>query len=525
MLQPIVHDQYIAARAYYGATVGLFFIEGITRHALLCQSRLRIRKQQDVSHWRIVVLIHDLLTLPLPIPLLAINVLDLARFTIFAVLNIIFALNNNQYTTDYKLYGWLTIANGGLALLLAARSNLFSVVLRIPAPVLLQYHRWIGLATVAHATVHVAFNIMHFVQTEQVNVNLTSPRIRVGLVAWVALTLIFATALPMIRRRYFEVFYYSHFLFLVFMAGALYHTTNGPEFLLPGFALWVVDRAIRLAYGLRKITVEDVAYYQGDLTKLKVSGVRAAKPGQMIWIQFLGISWAHWHPFTVASVAPDSTLPTTTIAIRGLGGYTLAVQRLADKAPAPDEARRSVRIRLDGPYGVGRFHWPDERLVVLVAGGVGITPGLSICSSLIHSTRADAAPVHHVHLLWVVKEASHIAWFAEELRSLYMCSGGNMSSVKLEIAIHITKSAVPLEDTATTMKQPHLSMANDPWTLDSGRPKIRQWFAKIRTNGPKTDAAVNVCGPAGLVRDVRRASIAESGRECIFRVEEESFER
>lgn len=41
MVQPIVRDQYIAARAYFGAVVGLFFLEGITRHILLFQSRLQ----------------------------------------------------------------------------------------------------------------------------------------------------------------------------------------------------------------------------------------------------------------------------------------------------------------------------------------------------------------------------------------------------------------------------------------------------------------------------------------------------
>ncbi|KAJ3479218.1 hypothetical protein NLG97_g8377 [Lecanicillium saksenae] len=526
MVQPIVQDQYVAARAYFGAIVGLLFLEGAIRHILLIQSRLQNRKEQHVRHWRITTLVHRTLTCSLPIPLLtAYSVPDVVRFVIFAALNVIFALNDNQYTTDYKLYGWLTIANGGLALLLAARSNLFSLVLRIPGPVLLQYHRWIGLATVSHATVHVAFNIMHFVNTDQIATNLANARIRVGLMAWICLALIFLTALPIIRRRYFELFYYTHFLFFVFMVGALYHTTNGPEFLLPGFSLWVVDRAIRLIYGFRKITVERVTYYEGDLTKLQLSGARAAKPGQIVWLQLLGISFAHWHPFTVASVAPDSTSPKSTVAIRGIGGYTLAVQRLVEKPLASDDAPSIVRIRLDGPYGVGRFNWYDERLIVLVAGGVGITPGLSISSSIIHGAANSAMPIRHIYLLWIVKEVSHIAWFAEELRHLQTLSNQDTSRVKFNITVHVTRSAVSPENSAMEMQKPSTTAADPSWRLERGRPNIQEWFGKIIKEVPNMDAAVNVCGPHDLVRDVRRASVVESCHKSLFRVEEESFER
>jgi hypothetical protein len=63
--------------------------------------------------------------------------------------------------------------------------------------------------------------------------------------AWLSLAIIFLTSLPFVRRHLFEAFYYPHFLLRVFTVGALIHTTNGPEFLLPGLSLWAVDRLIR----------------------------------------------------------------------------------------------------------------------------------------------------------------------------------------------------------------------------------------------------------------------------------------
>lgn len=38
-LQPVVQDQYVAARLYFGAVVGLFFIEGLFRLGVYLRAR------------------------------------------------------------------------------------------------------------------------------------------------------------------------------------------------------------------------------------------------------------------------------------------------------------------------------------------------------------------------------------------------------------------------------------------------------------------------------------------------------
>lgn len=433
-------------------------------------------------------------------------------------MNIVFGLNKNEYSTDYKLYGWLTIANGGLALLLAARSNLFSLVLRLPSPVLLQYHRWIGLATVTHATTHVTFNIMQDVGNDAVAASFEATRIKVGLLAWICLALMLLTALPVVRRRFFEVFYYTHFLFFIFMVGALYHTTNGPEFLLPGFSLWVVDRIIRFAYNFRRVEVQDLAYLEGDLAKLQVKGIRRALPGQIVWVQIQGVSFLNWHPFTVAHVS-DGDAPVTTVGIRGLGGFTKAVSQLTSNAGRQGE-NASLRVRFDGPYGVGKFYWPTQALTVLVAGGVGVTPGLSIASSIITTARErQVASPQQVHLLWVVKDLAHISWFAEELSRLEELSKAEGSGVVFHVTIYATQSRQEIVqgDKSSTPSA-------TPWKVGSGRPDLVAWVENVKQSCPGVDGAVNVCGPRSLIRETRNACRRSSDRSGLFFVEEEVFE-
>lgn len=38
-LQPVVQDQYVAARLYFGSVVGLFFLEGLLRIGLYLKAR------------------------------------------------------------------------------------------------------------------------------------------------------------------------------------------------------------------------------------------------------------------------------------------------------------------------------------------------------------------------------------------------------------------------------------------------------------------------------------------------------
>lgn len=483
------------------------------------------------------MIVHKALVSPLPIPFFrTYRIPDVLRFVGLLAFNILFSVQKNEYSTDYTLYGWLAIANAGLALLFATRSNLFSIVLRLPSPVVLQYHRWIGVATVAHATTHMAYTIQRYIATDQVTVSFTSRRIQVGLMSWISLVLMFLTALPIVRRRLFEVFYYTHFLFLVFIGGAFYHSTSGAyatkgiEFLTVGLCLWAVDRIVRFLYNFRTIRLEKTTYYSGDLVKIKCTGVRAAQPGQIVWIQLPSISFVNWHPFTVASVSQDAR-PTTTIAVRGLGAYTTAVQKLpgADKDLQSDI--KDIRLRIDGPYGVGRFNWAKTKLAILVAGGVGITPGLSIASYIIQNGAREQGGTQSIHLLWVIKDLSHVAWFEDELRELHERASQANSATNFNVSIHVSQIGPPAQGEAsvgsleTTKNSNEASLQTvNPWKISDGRPDLVAWMQGIQSEYPGQDGSVNICGPRSLISTARRACAKTSSRDGLLFVEEEVFE-
>lgn len=565
--RPVVGDQHTAARAYFLCVIGLLLAESLLRlpgwiqsirnrgkftraatPALSTAQRLTVMaghvSRRRRNHWKPHVWLHKLLTHPSPAPSLTDHhAASIIRCLIFIGLNILFGWNRLRFTTDYQSFGWMTIANAGLALLLPTRNNLFSLVTRIPAPVLLMYHRWAGVATVVHATLHFGLTAERYIHGEQFSVVVENARIRVGIMAWAALVLVFLTSLRILRRRAFELFYFAHFLFLVFVAGALYHAAAGPEFLLPGLCLWAVDRAWRLWNNFgRVVTVQSVTYHHaGDVVKVRFAGVKTRYPAQMAWIQLPSVSVLNWHPFTIASAPGDET---GTVAIRALGRYTKKAQKLdagqdmeiakenvyapGGNQHAPPQSSQLI-MRLDGPYGVGNPMWTRHPVVVLVAGGIGITPEISIASHIVKEALrlGCLSGQRHVYLLWSVSDGRHPHWFEDELINLAEVASRHDVPISLNISIHVTNGRAG-KGVMTGKEEQGIDGDNvtykGPGEIHEGRPDVVQWFQQIREATVGSDVAVSVCGPQSLKNAVRRAAARVSSKECLFFVEEEVFE-
>lgn len=152
------------------------------------------------------------------------------------------------------------------------------------------------------------------------------------------------------------------------------------------------------------------------------------KPGQFAFFRFPSLSKSEQHPFTLSSHPDDETL---RITVKALGDYTSTIGRLKPG----DEAF------VDGPFGHFTSEYAKAPKQVWLAGGIGITPFLSLARDL---------GERQVKLFWSVRDADEAA-HRPELRSL---SG---TQPNLEFTLwdssdkgYISLDGLGLDDTADT---------------------------------------------------------------------------
>jgi predicted ferric reductase len=153
------------------------------------------------------------------------------------------------------------------------------------------------------------------------------------------------------------------------------------------FGLFALRIARPFAAAGRPYVLEGVHPERGDATtlQLRADGHDGLpfEPGQFAWLKLADAPYALTeHPFSLSSSAEHPERPAFTI--KSLGDFTSEVRRL----------RRGARVLLDGPHGSFRPPLPDAGYV-LVAGGIGITPAMSLVRTL--ADRGDQRPVTLVY--------------------------------------------------------------------------------------------------------------------------------
>lgn len=159
-----------------------------------------------------------------------------------------------------------------------------------------------------------------------------------------------------------------------------------------------------------RYTVDNIKIVGGNVTQLTMSPLAEKmmyKPGQFIFIRFrhTGTKLSkEWHPFSISSGLSDGRLQ---VSVKGLGDYTNSLTQIKPGAEAD----------IEGAYG--RFSYNNVKNLnqIWVAGGIGITPFLSMARSLPEKG-------YHIDLYYSVKTTSElINW--EDIYNIAMSKNGN----------------------------------------------------------------------------------------------------
>lgn len=392
--------------------------------------------------------------------------------------------------------GYVALAMVSLQLVLGARPRL--IVNGVGLDAILLFHRaaalWVTALVTAHLTL-LAIREPGFV-THLLALRARPPH---GVVLWLALAglaLLVLVPRQLSRLRIpYETWRVAHALVAVgVVTVALWHVrsvgrsiaTLDKRLAVTAFVALAASslfaaRALRPARALRHpYRVAQVREERAQVRTIVLEAVNHGglcfEPGQSVWLTLGRTPFSpRQHPFTVASSAASPR--RLEITVKELGDFTRDIGRTPP----------GTRAYLAGPYGAFGLDVEAPRPLVCIAGGIGVTPMMSMLRTL-----RDRGDPRRVVLLYGSGSLDEVV-FADELAEL-------TRALNLRV-VHVLASAPP------------------EWTGEQGL--ITGDVLDRHADDMLDDAEIFVCGPEAMMNLVERALHARGVRRT--RVHTEHF--
>ncbi|XP_077976843.1 NADPH oxidase 2-like [Glandiceps talaboti] len=361
-----------------------------------------------------------------------------------------------------------------------------------------------------------------------------------GVIITMVLIVMVTSSTETIRRSYFEVFWFTHHLFVVFFAFLLVHGIEGivryqtnvdehnpkechdkewgpdkecpdPEFsgsspttwiwLLIPIVMYLIEQGVRLVRSCQTVNITKVVKHPSRVIELvmKKRGF-AMLPGQYVFIKCPKISRLEWHPFTLTSAPEEDTF---SVHVRLVGDWTDALAKTC--RVDEDEFQESSQmpsLAVDGPFGTASTDIFRYHVGVCVAAGIGATPFASVLKSMWYKYNNPDVELklQKVYFYWICPDTNAFEWFSDLLQHLeeqmmeqgkgsfldyniYLTKGWDVNQAR-NIYLHEGDEA----DIVTGLRQ----------KTHYGRPQWDQIFPGIAQAHPGVNIGVFYCGPKSL---------------------------
>jgi predicted ferric reductase len=304
------------------------------------------------------------------------------------------------------------------------------------------WHRWNGHACLDLILAHVVLSVWGYALLDKISLPAEVstmlgggiyPGMITATVGTALLIFVVVSSVVIVRRRLsYEAWYVVHLSAYAGIALGWFHQIpTGNELVLDRLAanywrgLYIATLALLVIFRLAapvanalrfRLRIAEVVPEGPGVVSLRITGRRLdrlhAEAGQFFLWRFLTRGrWLMAHPFSLSAAPKGDSL---RITVKALGDHT---SRMKDLRPG-------TRVVAEGPFGVFTKHERRREKVVLIAGGIGITP----VRALLEELDGDVVVLYRV-----VSEQDLV--FLDELQTLVRERG---SRLELVVGDHAT---------------------------------------------------------------------------------------
>ena len=399
-------------------------------------------------------------------------------------------VTNDKNEALFRLGIWISL-NMATVLLPITRNSIWIILFKISYDRIIHIHKFIAILCLISIIVKliavlVYFNfIFLFIPYNES----TGGSPLGGTLSSLAMLLIAFLSIPYIRRNFFEVFYFSHRILCYFsIAAGIWHFLLTLYYILPTFLLYIIDIILRFL-NTKKALYSHLKII-GDEDKntlcifMTISLLKPIKtpPGSYFFICFKEISSVEWHPLSLITQNHDTL--TFCAKDMGKGSWTNKI-RLLDESRSLKSKLKDSPVLLQGPYGHINIDYKNNKYkyLILVAGGIGITPILSILYDINHNHR-KFKHLKHIYLIWVVPHSSLVDGLSFFLKYL--------NKEIFTISIY------------STYKKIEEGCQDNYFNIQNSRPKMSNIINSIYDENKmiSSELGVSCCGPHSMSNDV-----------------------
>jgi predicted ferric reductase len=419
--------------------------------------------------------------------------------------------------------------NGALVLIPMMRTLLAwirksALAALVPVDSSIDIHKLIGHALFVFSIVHSAAHLMNYASlapTVPFDRNLFGTEAGLtGVILLAVFGIMWLFAQDFIRRRrWFEVFYVTHGLYLAFFVLLLAHGWNFWKWALVPLIAYGVELYLK-TYRRRHVSfVRRAAALPSEVSGLHIRRPEgfAFQPGDYLFLKVPKVSRFEWHPFTISSSPEEQK--DLSVHVRGLGNWTRALYEVVQHLPE-DDPYLPVEIR--GPFGAPSSRIFRSQTAILIGAGIGVTPFASILRSILYRhQQGEDLKLQKVYFFWLNRDRRSFEWFTDMLAEIEKAGMENFIELNIyltDTTVNATSGLIKIGMDLLGRQEGHDLTTGLQTITTFGRPNWERVFHDIARRGRHQAVDVYFCGPYPLSQVVKHAA-----RRQGFRFRKENF--